>query len=123
MEDKDIIIAESPLGYTVCCSQSHWATHIIAGHAELENREADVKDALEKPCKIYRSVSVEDRHIYYSFPTEYKGRPQYTKVVTGSSSFPNIKMVVTAYSTPKITEESRGGEVLYDPAKSPKGDI
>lgn len=113
MNDKDIFVVESPLGYTVSCTKHQWYTHIIPGHAELTNREADVQSAVEKPYKVVKSKADQERHIYYTYPIEIDGRNRYTKVITGpSQNRYNWHNVITAFDVPKVKAD--GEELLYD---------
>lgn len=123
MEDEDIIVAKSPLGYTVCCSRHQWDTHIIPGHPEMKGRELEVQAAIEHPHKVFQSSSDAKRHAYYSNPVQRMGKPEYTKVVTGPTNYPNIQDVITAYSAKTISEERRGGVLLHGPTEDTESDI
>lgn len=113
MDDEDIFIVESPLGYTVSCSKHQWDTHIVPGHAELTDREADVQSAVEKPYKVARSKTDQERHIHYTYPIEIAGHSRYTKVITGPSQDRwNWHNVITAFDVPKVRTD--GEEILYD---------
>ena len=52
MDDKDIFVVDSPVGYTVSCSRHQWDTHVEPGHSELKNRESDVQNAVEHPYRV-----------------------------------------------------------------------
>lgn len=115
MDDKDIFVVDSPVGYTVSCSRHQWDTHVEPGHSELKNRESDVQNAVEHPYRVYRSPQNPERHVHYSHPVDCSGRERYTKVVTGPSSTRyNEHTIVTAYHVPKIRESGNEGNLIYD---------
>ena len=114
MNDQDIFVAESPLGYTVSCSEHQWKTHIEPGHSELENRESDVRDAVKNPYKVFQDSTNAERHIHYSQPIITSNREKYVKVVTGTSALRyNEHTVITAFDVPKIKESRGGGVMIY----------
>lgn len=122
MEDKDLFVVESPVGYTVSCSQYQWATHIEPGHPELKNRVSDVKCAVEHPYRVYQSAQNPERHVHYSYPADCAGRTRYTEVITGPSSKRyNEHTVVTAYDVAKIREHGEEKGIIYDSCSDSKG--
>lgn len=112
----DIINVQSPLGYTVVCSQNTWNNHIVINHPIMSNNQNAVINTITDPDEIYLSNETgnndEERHVYYSKTSgaEYNNNGFMTRVIVELPN-PNISVgdIVTAFPS-----KTKGGSVIND---------
>lgn len=115
MSDNIKFTAESPLGYTVECTEEQWDSHIISGHPVMRGNEQTVIDALTKPLAVYKSGSHSKRHAYFGTTenASYGKKVLYTKVIVDNSEGRLEYDTITAFPSKKIDGNIDGGELLY----------
>lgn len=106
-------IVDSPLGYTVSCSEDTWNKHIMAGHPIMENNEQTVKDAITNPISVYKSSANPHRHVYFGDTENASYNVAYTKVIVGNVGADESHVTITAFPAKKMDGNIDGGELLY----------
>ena len=97
----DLLVIETPLGFTVRVSARYWAT-IVAKHPDLADRLADVQAALREPEEIRQSRRDPAVFLFYR-AAERQGR----WVVAVAKREGGDGFLVTAYRTDVIKEGER----------------
>lgn len=106
---------ESPMGYTVKCSEDNWK-HIKEHHEIMkENREA-VIDSIGDPIAIYSSEEwPEKRDVYFGKSNKATyGENLYTKVIVNKpTEYSEEGEVVSAWPQKNISGNISEGGLLY----------
>lgn len=101
--NKDNILFEvnTPLGFTVRTTVTHWSIITTIKHPVLKGREVDVQTTLRTPDQVRLSKHDEQIHLFYRSDGEQRWVCAVTKRLNGEG------FLVTAYRTSNIKEGRR----------------
>ena len=112
----DIINVNSPMGYTVVCSEKQWNLHILTGHGEMEGNEKAVENTVRDPELVRRDNDYDNRQVYFSKSAgaDYEKNGFGTKVIVEVSN-PSIPVgdVITACASRRIGGNGDDDQLLY----------
>ncbi|MFH1129081.1 MAG: DUF4258 domain-containing protein [Candidatus Omnitrophota bacterium] len=93
----------TPLGYTIRTTKTYWQYLIKVKHPCMLNKEGVVKEVLNNPDKVYKSILDDTVYLYYR-------KIERLYCVVAKHSPHKEGFLITAYPTNKIKE---GGEIIW----------
>lgn len=113
---KKIFTVESPLGYTVSCTNESWDHIVTHGHEVMENNVDAMIEAIGDPVYVYKSAEhPKSRDVFFGKSTVATyGESYYTKVIVEKpNEYNNEGEIVSAWPQPTISGGIEEGGLQY----------